>query len=116
MEISTVNIHNLTIEGFSGDYVFNTIKNTNNFYENDLLIRWKKYTDDAEIIFDVGANIGNHSLYWSINTDVSKIYSFEPYFPSYARLENNININNLADRYFPLCTLNLCKLNLDIHV
>ena len=53
-------------------------KNTNNFYEIEVLEKWNQYFENVKIILDVGANIGNHSIYWSQLENVNKIISFEP--------------------------------------
>lgn len=50
----------------------------------------------APIVFDVGANIGNHALAFS--TVANKVYSFEPVQQIYDLLDKNIisnNINNI---------------------
>lgn len=100
-KISYINIEDLKIEGIEGDYVFETIREKNNFYENELLNKWKRYLSDSKVVFDVGANLGNHTLFWAkkLNTDV--IYSFEPYIPNFERLLHNVQ-NNLLDNVYPI--------------
>lgn len=100
-KISYINIEGLKIEGIEGDYVFETIREKNNFYENELLNKWKRYLSDSKVVFDVGANLGNHTLFWAkkLNTDV--IYSFEPYIPNFERLLHNVQ-NNLLDNVYPI--------------
>ena len=100
-KISYINIEGLKIEGIEGDYVFETIREKNNFYENELLNKWKRYLSDSKVVFDVGANLGNHTLFWAkkLNTDV--IYSFEPYIPNFERLLHNVQ-NNFLDNVYPI--------------
>lgn len=100
-KISYINIEGLKIEGIEGDYVFETIREKNNFYEIELLNKWKRYLSDSKVVFDVGANLGNHTLFWAkkLNTDV--IYSFEPYIPNFERLLHNVQ-NNLLDNVYPI--------------
>ena len=100
-KISYINIEGLKIEGIEGDYVFETIREKNNFYEIELLNKWKRYLSDSKVVFDVGANLGNHTLFWAkkLNTDV--IYSFEPYIPNFERLLHNVQ-NNLLDNVCPI--------------
>ena len=50
------------------------------------------------MIFDIGANIGNHTLYFSRNTDAKKIYSFEPFKMNFERLRENVRNNNISDK------------------
>lgn len=37
-----------------------------------------KYVKDGDVVFDIGANILDHSIYFALNRPNSKIYSFEP--------------------------------------
>jgi FkbM family methyltransferase len=50
------------------------------------------------IVFDIGANIGYHSLIISkLVGDTGKIYSFEPDELNFKRLTRNIELNNLTN-------------------
>jgi len=49
-------------------------------------------------VLDIGANIGNHSLYFSIEAGARKVVSFEPVPLTFAILKRNIEINGLEDR------------------
>ncbi len=53
------------------------------------------YLTDNYVILDIGANIGNHTLYWAKERHAKKIYSFEPVPSTFAILKTNIDINNL---------------------
>lgn len=100
-KISTALIKTLTIEGIEGDYVFETIKKQNTFYEISILEKWLPYIKDSKVVLDIGANLGNHTLFWAKNTDYSAIYSFEPYPVNYERLAHNI-ANNSLKNVFPV--------------
>jgi FkbM family methyltransferase len=52
-----------------------------------------KLIKDGDIIFDIGANIGLYSIYFSKKFPKSGIYSFEPVSITYEYLEKNINLN-----------------------
>ena len=39
-KVEKTRIHNLSIEGYSGDYVYETIKKTKDYYEIGLLKKW----------------------------------------------------------------------------
>ncbi|EMH3578650.1 FkbM family methyltransferase [Campylobacter lari] len=49
-------------------------------------------------MLDIGANIGNHSIYWSLISNVKAIYSFEPIKNTFDILQKNIYINNIKDK------------------
>lgn len=55
----------------------------------------KKTLKDDMVIFDVGANIGHHSLFFS--TLVKKVYAFEPYPKVRELLEKKITKNNIKN-------------------
>lgn len=48
--------------------------------------------DSAEVVWDIGANIGTHSLLLAQN--VEKVISFEPHPPTASRLMENVEYNN----------------------
>lgn len=93
-KICFTNIGNLKIEGIENDYVFETIRKSSDFYEYDLLNKWLPYICKSKIILDIGANLGNHTLFWSEHIDYDKIYSFEPFDVNYKRLTNNVSLHN----------------------
>ncbi len=97
-----IKLDNVSIEGFSGDYVFETIKKTNDYYEGGLLKKWLPYISSSKIVLDIGANLGNHTLFWANHLSYDKIFSFEPYRPNYERLYNNIKGNGIQNIY-PIC-------------
>lgn len=99
MILKTINtkVSNYVVEGYENDYVFQTIKNTNNFYEISILDKWTPKFSEAKIIFDIGSNIGNHTLYWSEKLNYEAIYAFEPFKPTFERLNNNIKNNNMKN-------------------
>jgi FkbM family methyltransferase len=98
VEIQSIKINGLTIEGYKGDYIFETLRNTEKFYEIDILEKWALNLKDSKVIFDIGANLGNHSLYWATAISPELIFSFEPYPANFLCLQNNINNNNLGEK------------------
>ena len=101
-KIEHTQIGNLLIEGYAGDYVYETIEKSNYYYEGRLLEKWLPHMDADKIIFDIGANLGNHTLFWATHLSYEKIFSFEPFIPNYERLYNNITQNSL-ENVFPIC-------------
>lgn len=97
MKIINTKVDDYVIEGYESDYIFQTINSSNNFYEIYILDKWTEKFSEAKVILDIGANIGNHTLYWSKKLNYKSIYSFEPYKPTFERLKNNINNNNLIN-------------------
>lgn len=49
-------------------------------------------------VLDIGANIGNHSLYFALEAGARKVLSFEPVPFTFDILAKNIEINALEDR------------------
>lgn len=84
------------------DLIQSAIVNEDKYYEMDILQDLDKYIPDNAVIFDVGANIGNHSLYWAIERRAKKIYAFEPVAQIFKMLTKNIAINNLENVVEPL--------------
>lgn len=100
--IEQTQIDGIFIEGYAGDYVYETIKKSNYYYEGKLLEKWLPHIRTDKIIFDIGANLGNHTLFWATHLSYEKIFSFEPFVPNYERLYNNITQNSLKN-VFPIC-------------
>ncbi|HEX3994467.1 MAG TPA: FkbM family methyltransferase [Acetobacteraceae bacterium] len=84
------------------DHLARVIRSQRTFYEIDLLMKCREiYLPNTRII-DVGANIGNHSVFFSAILN-APVYAFEPFPPNYALLELNIAANGLDDRIVASC-------------
>jgi FkbM family methyltransferase len=72
---------------------------------NDIFVS-KQYSapqsQRRKIILDLGANIGAFSFYTALENPNAKIYSFEPYPDNFVQLCDNVKINKLEGRIFPL--------------
>ena len=79
------------------DFIQREIVDTGRFFEYDLLNSIIKYTPPRSVILDIGANIGNHSIYWAMMCDAKEIHSFEPMNKAYQILCENVRINNLEN-------------------
>jgi len=86
------------VNGYAGDYIFESIKRTGDFYEAETLKKWTPYLNSPAVLLDIGSNLGNHTLYWAGAIKDSHVIAFEPYAPNYQNLVRNIEDNGLSDR------------------
>lgn len=68
------------------------------FFEEDILRELQPYIKKNAVILDIGANIGNHSIYWVVRSNAKKIYSFEPVKDTFKILKKNVEINELSEK------------------
>lgn len=80
------------------DFIQSKIVDNNNFFEHDILQELQPYIKKNAVVLDIGANIGNHSVYWAVRSDAKKIYSFEPVKDFFKILKKNVEINQLNDK------------------
>lgn len=102
MKILTTRAQELIFEGFKSDYIFETIRSTGNFYEIATLEKWTPLFKNSKVILDIGANLGNHSLYWATALKPDAVYAFEPLPVNFQRLKNNIERNGLKKIITPI--------------
>jgi predicted RNA methylase len=69
----------------------------NHFYE-EAFLSYIQSLGLAGTYIDVGAFVGTHTVFFGVICKADKVHSFEPRPPMYARLESNIELNQLADR------------------
>lgn len=81
----------------ANDHIFRLITATRDFYESELLSELAAYLHPDDLVIDIGANIGNHTLYFS-SICKCNVISFEPNPPAVDILVKNIIANNLSDR------------------
>ncbi len=63
------------------------------FYELEDLTFISEYISDGDVVLDIGANVGNHAIYFSKNTNASKIIVIEPIEKAYKILLANVALN-----------------------
>ena len=66
------------------------------FYETEQLEAMAKFVDPRRVFLDVGANVGNHTLYASLILDVAKTVPFEVDPTALAVLDINLALNRCA--------------------
>lgn len=81
------------------------IRQTRTFYEIDLLMKCREIYIPGSAVVDVGANIGNHTVFFAAMLG-ARVHAFEPYPPNQELLELNVAVNDLVD----LVTTHRCAL------
>jgi len=81
------------ITGFKNDLITNGHKSTNNFYEFQML-EFIRDNIPTGVMIDVGANIGNHTIYLA-KYCATKVIAFEPFPDTFKLLDKNITDNGL---------------------
>ncbi len=80
------------------DYIQKQIVIHKDFYERKLLDLLINKYEVSGTVLDIGANIGNHSLYFANSNNVTKVYAFEPVKDTFKTLERNITLNNMQKK------------------
>jgi FkbM family methyltransferase len=66
------------------------------FYEPEELEIISKHFKPGDVFLDVGANIGNHSLFVAHFLSPSRVIAIEPNKKAYTILQHNVNLNSLS--------------------
>jgi FkbM family methyltransferase len=96
---TSIEIHGkrVWISGLEGDHIASTIANSKMFYEWQLLGALSDYLQPGDYVVDVGANIGNHTLYFAAICE-AEVLAFEPLALAAEVLQLNVEQNFLDDR------------------
>lgn len=88
----------LTIHGYPDDYIFEFIKNRKTLYEYDVLdfLGHALVPEEGSLILDIGANLGNHTLYFGVVLK-SRVLAIEPERHNLFALNTNIIANEISD-------------------
>lgn len=65
-------------------------------------IEWIASFDPADVLLDVGANVGMYTV-WAAKTRGVRVYAFEPESQNYAILNRNIYLNGLSEQVSAYC-------------
>ncbi|MTI17013.1 FkbM family methyltransferase [Rhodobacteraceae bacterium RKSG542] len=79
------------------DLIQRTMFRTCDFYERELLEAMDPLVPEGSTVIDIGANIGNHSLYWATQAKAARVIAFEPVAGIYGTLIGNIEANGLDE-------------------
>lgn len=74
---------------YPSDHIFNIIRHTKGFYEQVLLEKLRSIAREG-VYVDVGANIGNHTVYFAIHCPATKVIAFEICPAIFSILKDNI--------------------------
>jgi len=78
------------------------IRSRRTFHQLDLLMKCRELYLPGTAIIDVGANIGNRSVFFGAILN-APVYAFEPFRPNHALLELNIAANGLDGQIVAPC-------------
>lgn len=78
------------------DYIHAQLLKTQRFYEEDLLSAIYERHLPGMVLLDIGANIGNHSLFYA-NVLGGKVIAYEADPTNYKRLSANVVLNQASD-------------------
>lgn len=78
------------------DHIFAVIRDSHAFYEHEFLEALSAYIKPGELVLDVGANIGNHTLFFA-GACGARVLAFEPNPRAADLLRANIEANELEE-------------------
>ncbi|TGB00739.1 FkbM family methyltransferase [Halobacillus salinus] len=79
------------------DHIQRILAHGQKFYEEAMLADIEHRVPANSVIIDVGAYIGNHSVFFAKHCD-SQVYSIEPNRESFDLLKKNLQLNQVEDR------------------
>ena len=95
--IMTSRDRGVRIECIPNDYRLPPIEILNFFdYEKEEFSMIEKLVSDGDVIYDIGANIGWHSINLAVSRRSSRIFAFEPVPVTFRSLTTNLALNNLT--------------------
>lgn len=86
----------LYLPQYETDYIQHWIVNYADFFEYDELERLRGLIGYHKDILDIGANIGNHTVFWGKILKANSIHCFEPVGEFYKILKKNVELNHLS--------------------
>lgn len=71
------------------EYISDDMVNRNDFWESDIFNKWKHYFPSEGLMFDIGANIGSHTLQFNQAFPNLNIWAFELHPGNFELLRKN---------------------------
>ncbi len=84
------------------DHMAVAIRTSRTFYELDVLMKCREVYWPGTAIIDVGANIGNHAVFFGAVMG-APVYAFEPYDANHRLLQMNLAVNGLDSQVLTAC-------------
>jgi len=81
----------------TSDFIQGRIIEHEQFFEHALLMKIPSQYVQEQVCIDAGANIGNHTIFFSKILGAKKVISFEPQHHVFDILKRNVEINNLSN-------------------
>jgi FkbM family methyltransferase len=79
------------------DHIQRFIASHQKFYEEQMLLDISRRLETPGLVIDVGANIGNHTVYLGLICN-RNVIALEPYKKNFEILSHNVSLNNLQDK------------------
>ncbi len=77
---------------------------------------FKNNKSDTTVVIDMGMNVGIASLYFASRENVAKVYSFEPFAPTYGKALENIKLNPVFAKKITAFNFGLGKENTTLEI
>lgn len=84
------NGQHIRLAGHEDDYICNSMWRSGHFYEEEMLVTLAQKYPVQKTIIDVGAHVGNHSVFFMNFMEYEEIHAFEPYEGNRQFLEFNL--------------------------
>ena len=81
-----------------GDLIQESIVDAGSFWEQSQLQKVRRYINPHARVLDIGANIGNHSVFFALFCDVMEVVAFEPQKACGDVFMRNVALNHLEDK------------------
>lgn len=86
------------LPNYKVDHIQKRIVKQSDFVESyELEYLRNAFLQGGNVILDIGANIGNHTVFFSKICNAKKVYAFEPIAETYNILCRNISLNHIED-------------------
>lgn len=89
------------------DRIQSLILSTGRFFEEGLLRKIKPHVSRGSTVLDIGANIGNHTVFFSAVCGAARVMSFEPQKRVFEILRRNAQLNTIGDRKIDINNIGL---------